>query len=190
MNPMPAAVTVSTGAMVLRVVLALALVLGVFAAVLFLYRRAARGSAMPRRGQRIEILAQRSVGTRTSLALVRVAGEATLIGITPQQITSLGSVSLETDEEAMRVLLGASPEGQASSPKPAVPSLPVTPRADPGLPGSHARAIREQLPAIRSLPDDDRFAHALQRELARVRVRLAAQGEPADGAQAAARVEA
>ena len=190
MNPMPAAVTVSTGAMVLRVVLALALVLGIFAAVLFLYRRAARGSATPRRGQRIEILAQRSVGARTSLALVRVAGEATLIGITPQQITSLGSVPLETDEEAMRVLVGASPEGRAASPKPVASARPVLPHPIPGLPGSQARAIQEPLPAIRSLPDDDRFAHALQRELARVRVRLTAQGEPADGARTSARVEA
>jgi flagellar biosynthetic protein FliO len=161
-NPMPAAAAVSTGAMVLRVVLALGLVLGIFAAVLYLYRRATRSGAAPRRQQRIEILAQRSLGTRTSLALVQVAGETLLIGVTPQQITALGPVSLETDAEAMRALVMA-PEPQREFETSAGEAATAP-----------ARALR---PARRALataaaalaPADVRFAQTLQTELTRVR---------------------
>ncbi|MCK4412074.1 MAG: flagellar biosynthetic protein FliO [Candidatus Eisenbacteria sp.] len=86
--------TLSAGAMLLRVVLALGLVFGLLAAVLYLYRRASRRGTASARRSRIEIIAQRSLGSRTSLALVEVAGEALLIGITPQQISALRTLGV------------------------------------------------------------------------------------------------
>jgi flagellar protein FliO/FliZ len=82
-------ISLSAGAMLLRVVLALGLVLGLLAAVLYLYRRAAGRGAAAERRNRIALVAQRSLGPRTSLAIVEVGGEALLIGITAQQITAL-----------------------------------------------------------------------------------------------------
>ena len=177
MNPLPAAVTVSTGAMALRVVLALGLVLGIFAAVLYLYRRATRAGAAPRRQQRIEILAQRSLGTRTSLALVQVGGETLLIGVTPQQITALGPVSLETDAEAMQALL--------MSPAPAdAPGAPDAPARETAAASARpARPVRATA-AIALPPADARFAHTLQTELTRVRRAIEAPAHGASDAHA------
>ncbi|MFH1144389.1 MAG: flagellar biosynthetic protein FliO [Candidatus Eisenbacteria bacterium] len=102
----PAPFAPSTGAMLVRVALALALVLGLLYAVLHLYRKAARSGGKAAGQHEIQIVSQRSLGPRTSLALVRIAGESLLIGVTPQQITALGKVvaaQAESAGEAVRI---------------------------------------------------------------------------------------
>jgi flagellar protein FliO/FliZ len=178
-NPTTAATAVSTGAMALRVVLALALVLGIFAAVLYLYRRATRAGAAPRRQQRIEILAQRSLGTRTSLALVQVGGETLLIGVTPQQITALGPVSLETDEEAMRALVMA-PDQDGAPDTAAIEPVPAAAR--PMRAARPARPAPATPPALP--PADARFARTLHTELTRVRRAIESPAREQAGARA------
>ncbi len=101
------AVTLSTGGMLLRVTLGLALVLGLLGGVLVLYRKATRGRPSLRGDATIEIVSQRSLGQRTTLAVVRVAGEVLLLGITQQQINTLAHLG------------GLAQEAQASIQEPA-----------------------------------------------------------------------
>jgi len=83
------AVTLSAGGMLLRVALGLALVLGLLGGVLVLYRKATCGRPGLRGDAAIEVVSQRSLGQRTSLAVVRVGGEVLLVGITQQQVNTL-----------------------------------------------------------------------------------------------------
>lgn len=159
-------VTLSTGAMLLRVALALALVLGLFAAVLFLYRRASRGGTRPSEAEKIELVAQRSLGARSSVALVRVGGEAFLIGVTPQQITRLGAPG-----RAVRAERGRAQAAQDS-----------TRGAALGL------GARAQTPPEAEAPDAS-FALSLDGELSRLCRRLSDGATPATDRRARARLE-
>ena len=126
-------VTLSAGAMLLRVVLALGLVLGLLAAVLYLYRRAAGRGRTSEKRNRIEVVAQRSLGPRTSLAIVEVAGESLLIGITSQQISALRTLGVPAET------LG---HGVAASPDAGETPAPVTIRS-----AAVRQSARTELPA-------------------------------------------
>ncbi len=89
----PDQASLSPGGMLIRVALGLGMVLGILAAVLFLYRKATRGGPGLRRDAGIRVLTQRSLGQRVSLAVVQVAGETLLLGITPQQINALARIN-------------------------------------------------------------------------------------------------
>ncbi len=139
----------STGAMVVRVVLALALVLGLLAGVVFLYRRASRGGHGVGAAAQIEIVAQRALGARASLAVVRVGSESLLIGVTPQQITALGALPADACARGHGRDGGA---GHGLS-------------ADPCHVDRMARAAQSLPPAQPVVP----FESALQGEIRRVR---------------------
>jgi len=138
------AVTLSTGAMLLRVGLALGLVFAILAAVLFLYRRASQARRGGPRPAAIELLAQRSLGPRTSLALVRVESTSLLIGVTPQQITALGQLPAPA-------VAATEADGAVAASDAAPPPSPRPVRA-----ATHA-------------PDEEAFADYLHSELGRLR---------------------
>ena len=92
-------ISMSTGAMITRVVLGLGLVLGLLGAVLFLYKKATLGRPNSLGNAGIQILAQRGVGQKSQLAVVRVGGQTLLLGMTPNQISTLGQ--LNSSSEAM-----------------------------------------------------------------------------------------
>ncbi|MBM3317129.1 MAG: FliO/MopB family protein [Candidatus Eisenbacteria bacterium] len=173
--------SLSVGAMLLRVGLGLAVVLGIFAAVLYLYRRAARAGAAAGATEKIELLAQRPLGARSSVVLLRVAGESFLIGSTPQQITCLGALGAGDPGRSARAG-GRAGRGAraAAAPSPAAPPPPP--------PGGLLAARGAQ-----SAPPDggrEAFALALDEELGRIRRRLGAGraiGAPASAAGREAR---
>lgn len=90
---LPAGATISARDMIIRVLLGLGLILGILAAVLFLYRKATHGTAGLRRHAAIEVLTQRSLGNRTGLSVVRVAGETLLLGVTQHRVTLLSDLT-------------------------------------------------------------------------------------------------
>lgn len=90
---LPETATVTARDMIVRVLLGLALILTILAAVLFLYRKATRGSAGLRRNAAIDVLTQRSLGNRTGLSVVRVAGETLLLGVTQHQVSMLANLT-------------------------------------------------------------------------------------------------
>jgi flagellar biosynthetic protein FliO len=147
----PAALVVSPTGLLLRVGLGLALVFGILGAVLFLYRKATRGRPGKGGGAAIQLLSQRSLGQRTSLAVVRVAGETLLIGVTPQQVSSLARIE---DEPAGPALPAASPQpGRA------------------WVPAAATRRDAEQVARRieQAQPDEESFARTLASEIKRVR---------------------
>ncbi len=91
---------ISPGAMLIRVALGLAVVMGILGSVLFLYRKATRGRPRLGRQQGIDVLTQRSLGQRTHLTVVRVAGETLLLGVTPQQVNMLARIAPTAPREA------------------------------------------------------------------------------------------
>ena len=74
---------------------ALAVVLGVGA---FSLRKMARRNTTGKQTPRIQILGQHYLGPKKSLALVHVAGESILIGVTENNITLIKSIALIDDE--------------------------------------------------------------------------------------------
>ncbi len=89
----------SAGGMLARVGLGLLLVFSILGSVLFLYKKATRGSLGGGTRHGIEVVTQRGIGQKSSLAVVRVAGETLLLGITPNQIrllTPIGEASSST----------------------------------------------------------------------------------------------
>ncbi|NJL24581.1 MAG: flagellar biosynthetic protein FliO [Calothrix sp. SM1_5_4] len=81
-----------------RLVASVALVAVVGGALFLASRRWARGKDKGGQKARIEILHQFHLGPRKSLALIRVAGETMLVGITDHNINMLKSIALIDDE--------------------------------------------------------------------------------------------
>lgn len=75
-----------TGSLI-QVVLALGVTVGVLLLCAFAARRLMGG--LQRGGEQIEIVAVKALGSRERLVLVEVAGEATLLGVSPNGITAL-----------------------------------------------------------------------------------------------------
>ncbi|MCQ9616001.1 flagellar biosynthetic protein FliO [Paenalcaligenes niemegkensis] len=72
---------------IVRISLSLVLIIGLILLSAWLAKRS--GLLRQKGAQRIEILSSQSVGPRTNLVLVQVAGQQLLIGVTPQNITTL-----------------------------------------------------------------------------------------------------
>ncbi len=113
-------------------VLQLGLALVAVLALIFLLQRVARryGAGFAGGGdERIEILTQRAIGPRASLAVVRVMGRTLLVGISPQGISpvsDLGSATMPELKESSR----ARKKSSAAKSMIAVarPEAPVAPR--------------------------------------------------------------
>jgi flagellar protein FliO/FliZ len=81
-----------------RLVASMGVLLMVAGGLIYTSRRYSRGKNKGGEKVRIEVLHQYHMGPRKSLALVRVAGEAVLIGCTDQSINMIKSVTLIDDE--------------------------------------------------------------------------------------------
>ncbi len=80
-----------------RVVLVIAL-LGILACGTWVFVRKAKSQNIKRNKNEIKILAQHYLGPKKSMAVVRVAGESILVGITDTQINMIKTLSLMDDE--------------------------------------------------------------------------------------------
>jgi flagellar protein FliO/FliZ len=78
--------------------ISLILALGVFGAVVYGFRRWPGSKKITQRAKMIEVLNQHHLGPKKSLAIIRVAGETVLVGITDQNITLLKNLSLLDDD--------------------------------------------------------------------------------------------
>lgn len=77
-----------------RVVMSLGILLGMMAGVWLFYKKWARKGREANKNTRIKVLTQHYLGPRKSLAIIRVAGESILIGVTEQNITMIKSLAL------------------------------------------------------------------------------------------------
>ncbi len=133
---------VSVLALLLRLVVSLAVVLGLMAVAAKLLARTAGGARVARsaRPVPIEVLARHSLGKNSSVAVVHAAGKALIVGVTDAQVTLLG----ETDADALTTPLAEDPATTITASARTRP-----PWASPTRPGGAAfspwTAIVEQL---------------------------------------------
>ncbi len=80
-----------------RVILVIAL-LGILACGTWVFVRKAKTQNIKRNKNEIKVLAQHYLGPKKSMAVVRVAGESILVGITDTQINMIKTLSLMDDE--------------------------------------------------------------------------------------------
>ncbi len=64
----------------------------------FLIKKYARSGASPSQANQVKVLSQHYLGPKKSLAIIRVAGESILIGITDHNISLIKELSLLDDE--------------------------------------------------------------------------------------------
>ncbi|MEY4713422.1 MAG: hypothetical protein RIS88_2872 [Pseudomonadota bacterium] len=76
---------------VLQYLLSFALVVGLLLGLLWALKRLQLSPTFSRREQRLHVVETLSLGARSKIALVRCDGREVLVGITPSQITPLGS---------------------------------------------------------------------------------------------------
>jgi flagellar protein FliO/FliZ len=82
----------------LRVMISLVVVMGLFVGLALAAKRWVKKSATTNGNQNIKILTQHYIGPKKSLAIIRVAGESILIGVTDHNISLIKTLSL-LDEE-------------------------------------------------------------------------------------------
>lgn len=76
---------------VVQYLLSFALVVGLMLGLLWALKRLQLSPTFSRRDQRLRVVESLSLGARSKIALVRCDGREVLVGITPAQITPLGS---------------------------------------------------------------------------------------------------
>jgi flagellar protein FliO/FliZ len=76
---------------VVQYLLSFALVVGLLLGLLWALKRLQLSPTFSRRDQRLRVVETLSLGARSKIALVRCDGREMLVGITPAQITPLGS---------------------------------------------------------------------------------------------------
>ncbi len=76
---------------VVQYLLSFALVVGLLVSLLWALKRLQLSPTFTRRDQRLRVVETLSLGARTKIALVRCDGREVLVGITPAQITPLGT---------------------------------------------------------------------------------------------------
>lgn len=81
-----------------KLFLTLFLLVGMGGAGVFLARKYAFSNKIHKSNMQIKILSQHHLGAKKSLAIIRVAGESILIGVTDQNISMIKSLSLIDDE--------------------------------------------------------------------------------------------
>jgi flagellar protein FliO/FliZ len=118
--------SVSTVALFARLIVSLGVVIGLMWVAAAILRRRGIGHA-PRKnaaGVQVELLARKSMGRNVSIAVVRVADQAMVVGITDHQVTTLGHTTVgdfdlrvgETKpSEAQRTALPTGPDGSATA---------------------------------------------------------------------------
>lgn len=88
------------------------LVLALLGAVLYVLKRMQNGGLLGMPQRRIRVLEMISVAPRQKLVLVRVKDQDILVGVSPQQITSLATFALTAEEVvAESAPQGPSPDG-------------------------------------------------------------------------------
>lgn len=108
MKPVANSTVAPTSDTTWRLVASLAFVLVVGGGVFYATRRWRRAPDKGGQNARIEMMHQFHVGPRRSIALIRVAGETMLVGITDHNINMLKSVALIDDE--LEDVLGKKPD--------------------------------------------------------------------------------
>ena len=76
---------------VLQYLLSFVLVVGLLVGLLWALKRLQGSQAFARREQRLRVVETTALGARLKIALIRCDGRELLVGITPAQITPLGS---------------------------------------------------------------------------------------------------
>ncbi len=93
----------------LKMLAALAIVLGVLVGSLFLFRKLLRGSPLSAGAQEvIRVVSTRHLGPKNMIVLVDVLGQVLIVGVGQAQMSLLGTVS---DAGALEKLRGARPPG-------------------------------------------------------------------------------
>jgi flagellar biogenesis protein FliO len=160
--PLEDAFHFSAGGMLARVGLGLGLVFCILGSVLFLYKKATRGSLGhgPKHG--IEVVTQRGVGQKSSLAVVRVAGETLLLGITPTQINLLTALAGPSPAAGAVVASGPARAAGAAWPQ----------RTPPGAACGRENGVEEMAAIAASSGVNGGFEDTLAGEVRRVRERF------------------
>lgn len=81
-----------------KLVLTLIVLLGMGATAYYFIKKYSFSNKINKSNMQIKILAQHYLGAKKSLAIIRVAGESILVGITDQNISMIKSLSLIDDE--------------------------------------------------------------------------------------------
>src|SRR5262249_29351876 len=87
-----------------RLILSLSIVIGLMWAVSVVLRKRGFGGTTTRRpqqGMQVELLARKSMGRNVSIAVVRVADQAMVVGITDHQVTTLAHTEIDDAEYAL-----------------------------------------------------------------------------------------
>jgi flagellar protein FliO/FliZ len=93
--------TTSTLALFGRLILSLGVVIGLMWAVARTMRRRGFGGPSRRPGVHVDVIARRTLGRNSSIAIVRAGSQGLVVGITDHQITKLADADLaEIDLEA------------------------------------------------------------------------------------------
>jgi len=89
----------SVGGLIGRIVLSMAIVLGLMGALYFLYRRLQKRGRGKGTGYGIDVEARKALGRNSWVALLSMGERKVLIGVTQQRITRLGSWRERAREE-------------------------------------------------------------------------------------------
>ncbi len=81
-----------------KLILTLLVLVGMFAAAYYLIKKYAYSNKINKSNMQIKVLSQHHLGAKKSLAIIRVAGESILIGVTDQNISMIKSLALIDDE--------------------------------------------------------------------------------------------
>ena len=106
--------TGSTLALFGRLIVSLGVVIGLMWAAARVIRKrgfGGVGGATRRPGVQVDIIARRTLGRNSSIAVVRAGSQAMVVGITEQQITKLADASLEEIDLPAESQWTASPPG-------------------------------------------------------------------------------
>jgi flagellar biosynthetic protein FliO len=104
--------TAATIGLFARLIFSLAVVIGLMWLAARVMRRRGFGSPVKRPGVHVDIIARRTLGRNSSIAIVRAGSQALVVGITDHQITKLADADLdEIDLESAEGQWTASPEG-------------------------------------------------------------------------------
>lgn len=104
--------TAATLALFARLIVSLGVVIGLMWLVARVMRRRGFGSPTRRPGVHVDVIARRTMGRNSSIAIVRAGKQGLVIGITDHQITKLADADLdEIDLESAEGQWTASPQG-------------------------------------------------------------------------------
>lgn len=106
---------VSTASLIGRMLLSLLVITAIFGGGLYGLKKWPGAKKLTSRNKMIEVLAQHSLGPKKSVAVIRVAGETVLVGVTDNHISILKTLSL-LDEEKFQSALQSTVAKNATAP--------------------------------------------------------------------------